>query len=145
MKNDTKTVIEPPVPKVNKTKINETAKRVENKMEKCTKLKEMGSSEGNHKIHYKTLQSNFIEGKRTLPYRVTLTERPKLINRKKDADDSLKAEMPIQIACCTGKPYKLKTVKKSEPVNIDGERPEPKGFAPVKLLPRDSSVEILEI
>jgi hypothetical protein len=73
-----------------------------------------------------------------------LPERPKLINRKKDADDSVKAEIPIQIACCTGKPYKLKTVQKknSEPVKIEADLPEPNGFAPVKIVGGDSVIEI---
>ena len=73
-----------------------------------------------------------------------MPERPKLIDRQKDSDDSVKAEIPIQISCCTGKPYKLKTVPKKvgEPVKIATDFPEPQGFAPVKILSTDSAILI---
>lgn len=131
VKNDARMTTGHMVYKLNKTRAdlpsNETGKKVEKK-NRCTKVNDQASA----------------EGKRTLPYRITLPERPKLINRKKDSDDSVKAEIPIQIACCTGKPYKLKTVQKknSEPVKIENDLPEPKGFAPVKLMGGDSVLEI---
>jgi len=117
--------------KQNKTKStllsNDTRIKVEKK-NRCTNINNVVSA----------------EGKRTLPYRITLPERPKLIDRQKDSDDSVKAEIPIQISCCTGKPYKLKTVPKKdgEPINIASDFREPQGFAPVKIMPTDSAILI---
>jgi len=102
---------------------NETAKNIENRNMKCAQNR---------------------GGERTLPYRITLTERPKLIKREnersKTSDKKPKAEMPVRIACCKGgKPYKLKTFKmKSEPVEVNIELSKPLGMAPIKLMSRDT-------
>ena len=84
-----------------------------------------------------------IAGTRTLPYRITLTERPKQINRDKD-EESIKAEVPIQISCGSGKPYKLKPVQKNdgEPVKLEVDFPA-KGFIPVRVIPTDSTLNFI--
>jgi len=128
--NDTIHIEEQSNASVNKSKSDIPNNNTETKIDKknmCKNINNMDSGEGT----------------RTLPYRITLTERPKLIHREKD-EESIKAEIPIQISCGSGKPYKLRPVQKNdgEPVKLEVDFPA-KGFIPVRVMPTDSTLNFI--